>query len=106
MGNKKLKSQGRYFPAFVFLASARRSVFFRRLARFLALSLPLLFPIRPQHSPPCRAVANSKADSSPVPSFCCVLNPCFGIGLGNSISLNAKCRARERNVLGRSDVDG
>jgi hypothetical protein len=27
------------------LASARRSVFFRRLARFLALSLPLLFPI-------------------------------------------------------------
>ncbi len=27
------------------LASARRSVFFRRLARFLALSLPLLCPI-------------------------------------------------------------
>src|SRR6266567_208106 len=66
MGNKKLKSQGRYFPAFFFLASARRSVFFRRLARFLALSLPLLFPIRPQHSPSCRAVANSQADSSPV----------------------------------------
>jgi hypothetical protein len=36
---------GRYFPVFFFLASARRSVFFRRLARFLALSLPLLFPI-------------------------------------------------------------
>jgi hypothetical protein len=37
---------GRYFSAFCFvLASARRSVFFRRLARFLALSLPLLFPI-------------------------------------------------------------
>jgi hypothetical protein len=35
----------RYFPAFFFFASARRSVFFRRLARFLALSLPLLFPI-------------------------------------------------------------
>jgi hypothetical protein len=33
-----------------FLASARRSVFFRRLARFLALSLPLLFPIRPAYS--------------------------------------------------------
>jgi hypothetical protein len=30
------------------------------------LSLPLLFPIRPQHSPSCRAVANSQADSSPV----------------------------------------
>src|SRR2546430_16537006 len=104
MGTKKLKSQGRYSRAFFFLASARRSVFFRRLARFLALSLPLLFPIRPQHSPPCRSVANSKADSSPVPSFCCVLNPCFGIGLGNSIFLNAKCRALERNVLGRSDV--
>jgi len=28
------------------LASARRSVFFLRLARFLALSLPLLCPIR------------------------------------------------------------
>src|SRR6266498_1865051 len=37
----------RYFADFCFfLASARRSVFFRRLARFLALSLPLLFPIR------------------------------------------------------------
>jgi hypothetical protein len=36
----------RYFAAGCFLlASARRSVFFRRLARFLALSLPLLFPI-------------------------------------------------------------
>lgn len=28
-------------------ARARRSVFFRRLARFFALSLPLLFPILP-----------------------------------------------------------
>jgi hypothetical protein len=28
------------------------------------LSLPLLFPIRPQHSPSCRAVANSQADLS------------------------------------------
>src|SRR5437016_12502916 len=45
MGSKKLKSQGRYSRAFFFFASARRSVFFRRLARFLALSLPLLFPI-------------------------------------------------------------
>ena len=37
----------RYFAAFCFfLASARRSVFFRRLARFLALSLPRLCPIR------------------------------------------------------------
>jgi hypothetical protein len=37
---------GRYFAAFCFvLASARRSVFFRRLARLLALSLPLLLPI-------------------------------------------------------------
>jgi hypothetical protein len=33
-----------YFPCF-FFASASRSVFFRRRARFLALSLPLLFPI-------------------------------------------------------------
>src|SRR5207248_11059177 len=36
--------RARYFFVF-FLASARRSVFFRRLARFFALSLPLLFPI-------------------------------------------------------------
>ena len=45
MRNKKLKPRRRYFPAFFFFASARRSVFFRRLARLLALSLPLLFPI-------------------------------------------------------------
>jgi hypothetical protein len=42
--NKELEPR-RYFPALFFFASARRSVFFRRLARFLALSLPLLFPI-------------------------------------------------------------
>src|SRR6266550_8668810 len=106
MGTKKLKSQGRYFPAVFFLASARRSVFFRRLARFLALSLPLLFPIRPQHSPSCRAAANSQADSSPVQLFCCILNPCFGSRSRKFRSLNAKCRARERNVLGSRDVDG
>ena len=46
MGNKKPEVATRYFAAFAFLASARRSVFFRRLARFLALSRPLLFPIR------------------------------------------------------------
>src|SRR6266700_307740 len=51
MGNKKLTSQGRYFPAFFFFARARRSVFFLRLARFLALSLPLLFPISPNTHP-------------------------------------------------------
>ncbi len=48
---------GRYFAAFFLLASARRSIFFRRRARFLTLSLPWLFPIRPQYSPTCRAVA-------------------------------------------------
>src|SRR4029077_10601652 len=47
----------RYFAAFFLLESARRSIFFRRFARFLALSLPWLFPIRPQLSPTCRAVA-------------------------------------------------
>ena len=37
----------RYFAAFCFpLASARRSVFFRRLARFFTLSLPWLCPIK------------------------------------------------------------
>ena len=37
---------GRYFAGFCLrFARARRSVFLRRLARFLALSLPLLFPI-------------------------------------------------------------
>jgi hypothetical protein len=37
---------GRYFAAFFLLfASARRSVFLRRAARFLTLSLPWLFPI-------------------------------------------------------------
>ena len=43
----------RYFPATFCLrfARARRSVFFRRLARFLALSLPLLFPIIPNTLP-------------------------------------------------------
>jgi hypothetical protein len=45
MKNKEPKSQACYLPAFSFFASARRSVFFRRLARFFALSLPLLFPI-------------------------------------------------------------
>ena len=51
MANQKLKSQRCYFAAFCLrFASARRSVFFRRLARFLALSLPLLFPIRAAHS--------------------------------------------------------
>jgi hypothetical protein len=37
---------GHYFAAFFLLfASARRSVFLRRAARFLTLSLPWLFPI-------------------------------------------------------------
>src|SRR5205807_7752586 len=43
-----------YFFAFFavsFLAAARRSVFLRRDARFLTLSLPWLFPIRPPPSP-------------------------------------------------------
>jgi len=58
---KKLRSQRRYFPAFFpwravascegCFASARRSFFFRRLARFLALSLPLLCPISPDLRP-------------------------------------------------------
>jgi hypothetical protein len=40
-----------YFAAFcLLLASARRSVFLRRAARFLTLSLPWLFPIILQHS--------------------------------------------------------
>jgi hypothetical protein len=43
----------RYFVAFFLFAfaSASRSVFLRREARFLTLSLPLLFPITAQHSP-------------------------------------------------------
>jgi hypothetical protein len=46
-GRLEAEVAGRYFAAFCFdLASAMRSVFFRRLARFLALSLPLLFPIK------------------------------------------------------------
>src|SRR5215467_8013403 len=36
-----------YFFDFFFLPSASRSLFFRRLARFLALSLPLLCPMSP-----------------------------------------------------------
>ena len=45
-GQSKAKVAARYFAVrCFFLASARRSVFFRRLARFLALSLPLLCPI-------------------------------------------------------------
>src|SRR5450432_1724885 len=48
------RSEERYFfacfDAFV-LASARRSVFLRRAARFLTLSLPWLFPIRASPSP-------------------------------------------------------
>ena len=45
-------SAARYFAVFLllFFAAARRSVFLRRAARFLTLSLPWLFPIRPQHS--------------------------------------------------------
>jgi len=56
-----------YFAAFFFLASARRSVFFRRLARFLALSLPLLFPISfKTHSlaPPRHVVVSTKTGSN------------------------------------------
>ena len=48
------RDEGRYFFAFFVafaLASARRSVFLRRAARFLTLSLPWLFPIRPPPSP-------------------------------------------------------
>src|SRR4029077_20888777 len=42
----------RYFAALCFfLASARRSVFFRRLARFLTLSLPWLCPISSKTQP-------------------------------------------------------
>src|SRR5438876_8650682 len=62
MGNKKPKLEPGYFFVF-FLASARRSVFFRRLARFLALSLPLLFPISfKTHSlaPPRHVVVSTK----------------------------------------------
>src|SRR5206468_4028216 len=45
-GQSEAKVAARYFAvACFFLASARRSVFFRRFARFLALSLPLLCPI-------------------------------------------------------------
>src|SRR6516165_1516237 len=36
-----------YFVGCFFFALARRSFFFRRLARFLALSLPLLCPMNP-----------------------------------------------------------
>ena len=39
--------KGDYFVGCFFLASARRSLFFRRFARFLELSLPLLCPIIP-----------------------------------------------------------
>lgn len=45
---------GRYFLAFFvvsFFAAASRSVFLRREARFLTLSLPWLFPIIPSASP-------------------------------------------------------
>ena len=52
MRDKKVRPQGLYF-AFFFFASARRLVFFRRFARFLALSLPLLCPI--SFNTPCRA---------------------------------------------------
>src|SRR3954454_15465596 len=47
LASRNVKSvSGRYFAAFFLLfASARRSVFLRRAARFLTLSLPWLFPI-------------------------------------------------------------
>jgi hypothetical protein len=56
---------GRYFAAFFLLfASARRSVFLRRAARFLTLSLPWLFPIELNTHP---SFAGSKRfRSSPV----------------------------------------
>ncbi len=48
-----LRLPNRYFgTCCFFLASARRSVFFRRVARFLALFLPLLCPIRLNLRPP------------------------------------------------------
>jgi hypothetical protein len=47
-----------YFAGFrLLLARASRSVFFRRLARLLTLSLPLLFPIRPSQFPVYRGGA-------------------------------------------------
>jgi hypothetical protein len=92
MGNQKLKSPDRYFAALITrfatlrqlpwllcvyprvfrsrvfclrLASARRSVFFRRLARFLALSRPLLFPIIPNTLPLTSNIKSaSRTDSS------------------------------------------
>src|SRR6266576_4500277 len=51
----KTNSHERHFAVWrvfcFFFASARRSVFFRRLARLLALSLPLLFPISTKTHP-------------------------------------------------------
>ena len=49
-----LKVKRYYFFAFfllAILAAARRSVFLRRAARFLTLSLPWLLPIRPYPHP-------------------------------------------------------
>ena len=44
--NRSTAKRRPYFAAFFFrFASANRSVFFRRRARFLTLSLPLLCPI-------------------------------------------------------------
>ena len=44
--NRSTAKRRSYFAAFFFrFASANRSVFFRRRARFLTLSLPLLCPI-------------------------------------------------------------
>ena len=50
---RRLPSGCYFFPFFVvsFFAAASRSVFLRREARFLTLSLPWLFPIIPSASP-------------------------------------------------------
>ena len=47
-----MSGRARYLVAFFLLAlaAASRSVFLRRDARFLTLSLPWLFPITPPHS--------------------------------------------------------
>ena len=101
---RSLARRGGYFAAFFFFPRARRSVFFRRLARFLALSLPLLFPISLNLRPlvaPDQFVGGFSAGSKLFRRF---PNPRFGIRYRKFRSLNVKSLDATRFCFPRDPI--
>src|SRR6266481_4659376 len=101
--NGEAEVAGRYFAGCCFfLASARRSFFFRRFARFLALSLPLLCPIRTQPWPTCRdvAIGRNRGRRLRPPEADCVR---CGVGAGASGTLISNVRKSGARSITRSE---